>query len=332
VIPAHDGTGCACNKTPWKATVFDNPAGALIQAEPAERMDVNRASGRLRAVIVFSLANSLVIAGAALLVLSLLPIRRLIAQLPASRVRHSWYVLTALIVSFIAGYFAYFVAKWNGRVALPDLVVPGVFFLGGCYVALVNMLSLRTALDMRRLAKLEHESVTDPLTGIYNRRYLEPRLADEIARASRYHAPLSVLLIDVDRFKRVNDEHGHQAGDVVLKGLARLIVQTVRVTDIVARYGGEEIIVLAPSTSRKTARSLAERLRAKIETASFPVPDQAGGNIGALRVTVSIGVACLGPDARDARTLIRRADEALYEAKGAGRNRVAVDDGAEASA
>ncbi|HYA37340.1 MAG TPA: GGDEF domain-containing protein [Candidatus Methylomirabilis sp.] len=179
---------------------------------------------------------------------------------------------------------------------------------------------------------LEQESVTDSLTEIYNRRYLERHLADEIARASRYRTPLSVLLMDVDRFKRINDTHGHPIGDIVLKGLARVIVNTAQVTDIVARYGGEEIIVLAPNTPRKTAQNLAERLRVKIETASFAIPDQAGKRTAALRVTVSIGVACYGPDIRDPRALIRRADEALYEAKGAGRNRVAVSDGADASA
>lgn len=281
---------------------------------------------------MFSLANGLVIAGAALLIMGLVPIRRLIAQLPSSRLRHSWYVLTALIVFFIAGYFTYVVANWNDRVALPGLVVPGVFFLGGCFVALVNLLSLKTALDVRRLAILEQESITDPLMGIYNRRYLEPRLADEVARASRYRTPLSVLLIDVDRFKRVNDVHGHQAGDVVLKGLARLITKTVRVTDIVARYGGEEIIVLAPNTTVKTAERLAERLRAAIETVTFPVAAETGGENGALHVTVSVGVTCFGPGALDARMLIRRADEALYQAKAAGRNRVMVSDGAAASA
>ena len=279
-----------------------------------------------------SLANILVILGTGLLVAALVPIQKLIALLPPGSLRHSWYILTVLILLFIVGYVGYTVTSWNGRAALPELVVPGIFFLGACFVVLVNLLSLKTARDVRRMVVLEQESITDPLTGIYNRRYLDRHLADEVARASRYHTPLSVLLIDVDRFKRINDTHGHPVGDVVLKGLARVIAKTVRATDIVARYGGEEIIVLAPSTPWKTARSLAERLRVKIETASFPVPDQAGRKIGALRVTVSIGVACFGPDVRDARMLIRRADEALYEAKGAGRNRVAVSDGTDASA
>ena len=270
----------------------------------------------------------LVIFGTGLLIAALVPIQKLIALLPSGSLRHSWYVLTFLILLFIVGYIGYTVTSWRNRSFLPELVVPGVFFLGACYVALVNLLSLKTARDVRRMAILEYESITDPLTGIYNRRHLERCLADEIARAARYDTPLSVLLIDVDRFKRINDTHGHPAGDLVLKGVAQVIAKTVRVTDIVARYGGEEIIVLAPNTPVKTGKNLAERLRATIENASFPVPAETGRTIGALRVTVSIGVACFGPDVRDARALIRRADEALYEAKGAGRNRVVVGDSA----
>lgn len=279
-----------------------------------------------------ALASVLVILGIGLLVAALVPIQKLVALLPLGSLRHSWYVLTVLILLFIVGYVGYVVTSWNGRVTLPELVVPAIFFLGACFVVLVNLLSLKTARDVRRMAVLEQESVTDPLTGIYNRRYLERHLIDEIARASRYRTPLSVLLVDVDHFKRINDTHGHPAGDLVLKGLARVMAKTVRATDIVARYGGEEIVVLAPNTPKKTARNLAERLRAKIETASFPVPNQTGRKSGALRVTVSIGVACFGPDVPDARALIRRADEALYEAKGAGRNRVVVSDNDETSA
>jgi diguanylate cyclase (GGDEF)-like protein len=310
------------------AVVFDNPAGALIQAESAAATDVTRRLQRLCRFDVFLLANVLVLAGAALLVWGLSPVRRLIAQLPPGRLRHSWYVLTALIIVFLAGYFAYLVylvSHWNPLRGVQDLVVSAVFFLGGCYVALVNTLAVRTAHDVRRLAIVEHESITDPLMGIYNRRYLEPRLEDEVARALRYHTPLSVLLIDIDHFKRVNDVHGHPVGDQVLQGIARCVLQAVRESDIVARYGGEEIIVLAPNTPLNTARRLAERLRAMIEAASFALPvSQTGARAGVLRVTASIGVASLGQQARDARTLIRRADEALYKAKEAGRNRVEV--------
>lgn len=270
------------------------------------------------------IANGLVVAGIILQFLALRPVRRLIALLPPGRLRFSWYVLTALIIIFIAGYGIYVLAFWGSHEKISDLVVPAVFFLGACFVLLVNILSLETSRNIRRLTVFEQESITDPLTGIYNRRYLERRLADEIARANRYGMPLSVLLIDIDHFKRVNDIYGHQVGDVVLEGMAQLIATTLRTTDIVTRYGGEEIMVIAPSTPVKTAANLAERLRKVVENASFEVPVELNRDISALGVTVSIGVACYGQEAKDMNELIQKADKAMYRAKKEGRNRVVV--------
>ncbi|OGI54573.1 MAG: hypothetical protein A3D32_00345 [Candidatus Muproteobacteria bacterium RIFCSPHIGHO2_02_FULL_60_13] len=268
------------------------------------------------------IANGLVIVGIGILISALTPVRRLVRLLPRSRLRFSWYVLTALIIIFIIGYGAYIPAFWGSHENLSDLVVPAVFFLGACFVLLVNILSLETSGNVRRLIAFEQESITDPLTGIYNRRYLERRLADEIARANRYGMPLSVLLTDIDHFKRVNDIYGHQVGDLVLEGMAQLIVNTLRTTDIVARYGGEEIMVIAPSTPVKTAIDLAERLRKVVENATFEVPVELDRDISALGVTVSIGVACFSQHTKDMQDLIQNADKALYRAKSEGRNRV----------
>ncbi len=266
------------------------------------------------------IAYALVLAGLALLILSLVPLRRLVSQLPPGQLRFRWFILTALILFFIAGYFGYAKANWDHHYEVDGLVVPAVFFLGSLFVLLANSLSLQTAIDMRRIAILEQENVTDPLMGIYNRRYLDRRLADEVARAQRYHVPLSVLLADIDLFKRVNDSLGHQGGDVVLRNLGKLVVNTVRNTDIVVRYGGEEILIIAPNTSVATATRLAERLRQKVEEAVLaPTLDKS------LRITVSIGVGYYASDIFDASTLIRSADDALYRAKKEGRNRIAVN-------
>jgi diguanylate cyclase (GGDEF)-like protein len=170
------------------------------------------------------------------------------------------------------------------------------------------------------MSVLEQESITDPLMGIYNRRYLERRLTSEVARASRYGMPLSVLLLDIDHFKRINDSYGHQVGDVVLAELAQLIVNTVRTTDIVTRYGGEEIMVVAPSTPLKTATNLGERLRKIIEHRPFDVPAKLHPKLKTLHITVSVGVACFGQNANDFQSLIQSTDEALYRAKKKGRN------------
>jgi diguanylate cyclase (GGDEF)-like protein len=266
------------------------------------------------------IANGLVVAGIILQFLALRPVRRLILLLPPGRLRLSWFVLTALIFMFIIGYGAYIPAFWGSHEKLADLVVPAVFFLGACFVLVVNFLSLETTRDVRHMSVLEQESITDPLMGIYNRRYLERRLTSEVARASRYGMPLSVLLLDIDHFKRINDSYGHQVGDVVLAELAQLIVNTVRTTDIVTRYGGEEIMVIAPSTPLRTAANLAERLRKIIEHRPFDVPAKLHRKLKALHITVSVGVACFGQNANDFQSLIQSTDEALYRAKKKGRN------------
>jgi diguanylate cyclase (GGDEF)-like protein len=141
--------------------------------------------------------------------------------------------------------------------------------------------------------------------------------------------PLSVLLIDIDHFKRVNDIYGHQVGDLVLEGISQLIVTTLRTTDIVARYGGEEIMVIAPSTPVKVATDLAERLRKVVEHASFEIPVELDRDISALGVMVSIGVACLSQHTNDMQELIQSADKALYRAKSEGRNRVVTGNDAD---
>lgn len=268
------------------------------------------------------IANGLVVAAIILQLLALRPVRRTIALLSPGRLRFSWYVLTAFIFIFIIGYSAYIPAFWGTHEQFADLVVPAVFFLGACFVLVVNLLSLETARNVKRLRAFEQESITDPLTGIYNRRYLERRLVDEIARSSRYGMPLSVLLVDIDHFKRVNDIYGHQVGDLVLEGMAQLIATTLRTTDIVARYGGEEILIIAPSTPVKTAANLAERLRKVVEDASFEVPVELNRDISALGVTVSIGVACFSQHTKDMQDLIQDVDKAMYRAKKEGRNRV----------
>lgn len=265
------------------------------------------------------IATGLVVSGIGVLVLSVSPIRKLMALLPRERLRLAWYVLTVLISIFIIGYMTYLYVFWGTHLQLANLIVPAVFFLGACFVLLVNYLSLKTAFDVQRMSLLEHESITDPLMEIYNRRYLDRCLPLEIARADRYGIPLSLLLIDIDYFKSINDSYGHQVGDVVLVELAQLIVSSVRTTDVVIRYGGEEIMVMAPSTTQGTAKDLAERLRNTIEGESLYVPVGLHPELNTLKTTVSIGVASF-QNGYDSHSLIQSADEALYRAKKKGRN------------
>jgi len=167
--------------------------------------------------------------------------------------------------------------------------------------------------------KLHELSTTDPLMGIFNRLVFEKRLAYEFQRCQRYQKPLGLLQLDLDHFKRVNDEHGHPAGDAVLKHVAIVIRAAVREVDLVARYGGEEISVALPETELAQSLVAAERIRARVEGSVFQ-----DGQL-AIPITVSIGVAAWPhPGAEQPDQLIKLADDALYEAKRAGRNCVRV--------
>lgn len=168
--------------------------------------------------------------------------------------------------------------------------------------------------------RLKLAGLTDGLTGVHNRRYFESRCLEEVQAARRSKLPLVCLLLDVDHFKRINDGHGHPAGDAVLRYVARLIRAQLRGSDVVARYGGEEFVLLLPATPLPAALDTAERIRRVIAAQSMPVQVAEP-----LRITVSIGAAALlpGEDAAAlAADLVQRADQALYAAKQGGRNRV----------
>lgn len=159
----------------------------------------------------------------------------------------------------------------------------------------------------------------DPLTGLNNRRFFDQRFIEEIALAQRNNAPLSCLFIDLDHFKSVNDNHGHQAGDNVLKQAAKILNDIMRTSDILARYGGEEFIILLTNTPLQTAYEIAERIRKTVATHDFIISPSEF-----LTITLSIGIAVL--DERKLITtsqqLIKAADKAVYDAKINGRNRV----------
>jgi diguanylate cyclase (GGDEF)-like protein len=179
---------------------------------------------------------------------------------------------------------------------------------------------LERAIVAERLARREVErlSITDPLTGLANRRHLAVVATSEFLRAQRHGHALSSLMLDIDHFKRVNDRYGHETGDRVLAGVAEACQAGLRVTDVAARYGGEEFCFLLPETSEARARILAERLRVAIEGLRFEANGQEFG------ITGSLGVAERHDADGSWEDMLRRSDQALYQAKEEGRNRVVV--------
>ena len=266
------------------------------------------------------------IAGIILLFSALLPAIKLMRELPPGQMRTRWKIFSVMIVFFIVSYLY---ITWQHRINTPLFGLEAVLlllFFGALFVLLVSALSLQTALDVKRIYALEIESITDPIMGIGNRRYLERKLNEEFAKAKRYALPLSVLMIDIDHFKEVNDTFGHDAGDVVLKNLGTLISKFIRESDYAARYGGEEIVLITPLTDGPHAAFIAERLRKKIEEDVIVPADQDKG-IAATRITVSIGVAAYSPETGTTEDLLKHADMAMYRAKHEGRNRIFLCDG-----
>ncbi|MFH1594055.1 MAG: sensor domain-containing diguanylate cyclase [Candidatus Omnitrophota bacterium] len=183
------------------------------------------------------------------------------------------------------------------------------------------ILATQLALQIERIRlfeNVERLSITDGLTGTYLRRHFMERFDEEVARTRESGLDLSFIMIDLDQFKKCNDEFGHLVGDVVLKDIADIVKKNIREIDFVARYGGEEFCVLLPEAKKESARNVAERIRKIIEGHTIRAYDES------VKMTVSIGVSSFPSDSKDPKSLIENADRALYAAKRKGRNRVCL--------
>lgn len=183
-------------------------------------------------------------------------------------------------------------------------------------VALIAASHLAIGESLRQ--SLEKQASRDPLTDLYNRRYVFGIIESELKRYRRYGERFSLVLIDADHFKRINDTYGHCAGDAALRHIADSCVKAVRDADIVARFGGEEFVILLPHTGATEAAVVAERIRESMHRSEFSWQDEP------VEITLSLGVAEVGPNADSFDDLLKAADQALYAAKRAGRDRVAV--------
>jgi len=230
--------------------------------------------------------------------------------------------------------------RTNSYVAVPVLAGPDVLGaicatdraggdpFGARDVAILRTFAAGAALALERERALDsaeahaHAAAIDPVSGVFNRRYLQVRLGEELQRSRRHEIPLALLLIDIDDFKIVNDSYGHLAGDLVLRDVAEILRRSVRVFDVCARFGGEEFVIIMPGSTADSALRIAERIRERIE--AYHPGDRL---LAALRITVSVGLAVSEPGTTVSQ-LLARADGALYSAKRAGKNRIRSDKGA----
>jgi diguanylate cyclase (GGDEF)-like protein len=282
-------------------------------------------------VVYTVIEHGLVAIGILALAVSIPTVGGMIRRLPAGSTLTLWKLLLGLICFFIFGY-SVVLALLGG---MPDSALKKIIvctlFGGGIFVWIMTRVSVDSADILERLVVLERQSTTDPLMQIYNRRYLELRLEEEFYRSVRYKQHLSVMMLDVDNFKHVNDRYGHVVGDKVLVELAHILRNAVRKSDVVARFGGEEIAIICPDIAAVGARVLAERLRISVRDGlsisldDMTVGSTTSGETNRHDITVSIGVSCLREGITEPVDMIKRADVALYRAKHEGRDRVVMD-------
>jgi two-component system cell cycle response regulator len=289
------------------ATAYENPALRNLEIELDRYPEIRAALDSGRAVIVEDLMTN--------------PLY--------SSVRESWALegVRVAIRSVIALPFSLdrtqagvFFLRRTGEE--PPLTQEDVEFADTVIKAAVATIQRAQVIEMTKAdnARLEALAHTDPLTQVLNRRALTLRLTSELDRARRYSSVVTLLMIDLDHFKRINDTYGHLTGDDALREVALLLQHAVRSVDVVARYGGEEFVIVLPETAEGGAVAFAERIRERIEQQPFAVIG-AEGSSGGLRLTASIGVATF-PSVRvdTAEDLFAQADAALYRAKADGRN------------
>jgi diguanylate cyclase (GGDEF)-like protein len=269
------------------------------------------------------IARIYVILGACILITALVPIRNLIQRLPPGKVRLSWILLIVLTLFFVVGYAAYGVVFLNSNQVNADLIVPVIFLSGSLFVLLSSALSLRTAIDIRRVIMLEEENVTDPLTGIFNRKYLDRRVHEEFARAERYRQPLSIILIGLDNFAAVNEEYGHVAADSALVSFTRMVESVIRPVDVIARYAGVEFMVVATSTTGPEAFELAEKIRKTADTHALEMVDEFKKQLS-IRMTTSIGVVGYAKRFETVQVFVDCAGLMMDRAKREGHNRTVL--------
>ncbi|NYF90814.1 GGDEF domain-containing protein [Tunturiibacter empetritectus] len=262
-------------------------------------------------VIQLILATSVV-----LFLSSLLPIRRICAMLPRGRARSTWRIMGALLTLAAVGVAIFLrINTTDGPDNYEDWIVSLVFLAASIFVFTVSTLALHTARDLSKIVDLERAAIIDPVTELFNRRHIMALLDAQCQHSCKHNSPFSILLIDVDNFKAINDTFGHRTGDTVLKELGRVISHIIPESRAIGRYGGEEFLVILPQSASSQAWRIAEELRKAVQATKI-----ASQRTLIDSPTISIGIATAFGWKETSEDLIEIADEALYSAKAAGRN------------
>ncbi len=248
--------------------------------------------------------------------MSLPSINAILRMLGRGRLWMSWILLRGLIFVFMIGYIGFAVLTIDADITLANVVVTIILAAGGAFVFIVSRLSELTTMDVVRISALERDLVRDPLTGLFNRRYLDAKLDEEAMSARNSGSPFSAIIVDLDHFKHINDTYGHAVGDQVIRHVSNLMASLARPTDTVTRYGGEEFVILAPDCNHDQIESFGEHIRSTIATTPVKL-----GDGRELEFTASLGAATFTIEETPS-DFLRRADEALYTAKRSGRNRL----------
>lgn len=258
------------------------------------------------------------IVGACIAATALVPLGEMSALVHSPGLKRAWRALTFAVLCGIVLLLLSVAEKIGKPLDVGDAAAGMLHVLGPTFALTIAWLSRRSAQDMLRIEALEQAAFVDHLTGLANRRRFDERLLDEVRRARAIGLPLSLIMLDIDHFKRINDTYGHGVGDFVLKQVATLIAAKSRHLDTVCRVGGEEFAVIMPGLESTSAEVAAERLRLAVAETSIQLENGEG-----LGMTVSVGLATLGPSGT-ADLLFRHADAALYGAKRSGRDRVSL--------
>lgn len=236
-----------------------------------------------------------------------------------SEVQHACYLLYNVLEPMIEQWEAKEEAKRESLDRINSILIDMVFELSDSYCRKLNETVDKYCRDIENAnLKLKETSITDELTSCYNQRYFYNVLDAEISRARRYGRPLSMVMFDIDHFKKVNDKFGHLFGDEILKGIGNILMKSIRTCDTAFRYGGEEFSIILPETTKERAFITAQRIRKKISHTDFKIKKRT------VKVTVSAGISDFDRHSKSNESLVMKADKALYMAKRQGRNRAVV--------